>query len=66
VSEPILTDNGYGIVKVLEKQDPKAEELNAAKDTFREELLADRRGRFLIISYTDRAKHGAFGRLQRQ
>jgi parvulin-like peptidyl-prolyl isomerase len=55
VSQPILTENGYGIVKVLEKQDPKPEELTATKVTFREELLNDHRGRF-FASYMDRAK----------
>ena len=55
VSQPILTENGYGIVKVLEKQDPKPEELNATKDTFREELLNEHRGRF-FASYMDRAR----------
>ena len=55
VSQPIPTDNGYGIVKVLEKQNPKPEELTTAKDKFREELLDDRRGRF-FVSYMDRAK----------
>lgn len=55
VSQPIVLDNGYGIVKVLEKQDLKPEEINAAKDKFREELLDDRRGRF-FASYMDRAR----------
>lgn len=52
-SQPILTENGYGIVKVLEKQKP--DELTTAKDKFREELLDERRGRF-FASYMDRAK----------
>lgn len=52
-SQPILTENGYGIVKVLEKQKP--DELTTAKDKFREELLGERRGRF-FASYMDRAK----------
>jgi hypothetical protein len=55
VSQPIMAENGYGIVKVLEKPDLKPEEISAAKDKFREELLDDRRGRF-FASYMDRAK----------
>ena len=55
VSQPIVAENGYGIVKVLEKPDLKPEEISAAKDKFREELLDDRRGRF-FASYMDRAR----------
>jgi peptidyl-prolyl cis-trans isomerase D len=55
VSQPIPTDNAYGIIKVLDRQNLKTEELGAAKDKFREELLNDRRGRF-FASYMDRAK----------
>jgi peptidyl-prolyl cis-trans isomerase D len=55
VSQPIPTDSAYGIIKVLDRQDLKPEELGAAKDKFREELLNDRRGRF-FASYMDRAK----------
>ncbi|MGE3179483.1 MAG: peptidyl-prolyl cis-trans isomerase [Vicinamibacterales bacterium] len=46
VSDVINTDNGAVIFKVLEKQEVSAEELTAQRDTFREELLGDRRGRF--------------------
>jgi peptidyl-prolyl cis-trans isomerase D len=46
VSDPIATDNGTAIVKVLEKQEVTPSELANVKDKFREEILADRRNRF--------------------
>jgi peptidyl-prolyl cis-trans isomerase D len=55
VSAPVATDSGYGIIKVLERPELTSEQLAAAKDTFREQLLDDRRGRF-FLSYMDRAK----------
>jgi peptidyl-prolyl cis-trans isomerase D len=45
-SDPIKTDNGSAIIKVLEKKEVTAAELATAKDKFREELLGDRRNRF--------------------
>jgi len=46
VSDPIATDNGTAIVKVIEKQEVSPSDWTSAKDRFREELLADRRNRF--------------------
>jgi len=46
VSDPIATDNGTAIIKVLEKQEVSPADWAAAKDRFREELLTDRRNRF--------------------
>ena len=46
VSDPISTDAGSAIVKVLEKQEVTDTEIAANKDRFREELLTDRRNRF--------------------
>ena len=46
VSDPIATDQGTAIVKVLEKQEVSPTELLSNKDRFREELLADRKNRF--------------------
>ena len=43
VSEPVVTDNGAAVVKVLERQDVKAEELTKQKDTLRGELLNERK-----------------------
>ena len=55
VSDPIATDTGAAIIKVLDKQETSAAELEHAKDAFREELLNDRRGRF-FASYMNKAK----------
>jgi peptidyl-prolyl cis-trans isomerase D len=55
VSDPIATDNGTAIVKVLEKQEVTPSELANVKDKFREELLADRRNRF-FSAYMLKAK----------
>ena len=55
VSDPIATDNGTAIVKVMEKKEVTAEEWTSAKDRFREELLNDRRGRF-FGAYMGKAK----------
>jgi len=46
VSDPIVTDNGAAIVKVVEKQEATPADFTAQKDKFREELLNDRRNRF--------------------
>jgi peptidyl-prolyl cis-trans isomerase D len=55
VSDPIATDTGSAIVKVLEKQEVKTEDWVSAKDRFREELLTDRRNRF-FSAYMVKAK----------
>jgi peptidyl-prolyl cis-trans isomerase D len=55
VSDPIATDNGAAVVKVLEKKEVTPEEWTSSKDRFREELLADRRNRF-FSSYMVKAK----------
>jgi parvulin-like peptidyl-prolyl isomerase len=46
VSDPIATDNGAAVIKVVEKQETTPSDFAAAKDRFREEVLADRRNRF--------------------
>ena len=46
VSDPIATDNGTAVIKVLEKKSVTPEEWTSSKERFREELLADRRNRF--------------------
>ncbi len=46
VSDPIATDNGTAIIKVLDRKEVTPEEWKNAKDRFREELLTDRRNRF--------------------
>jgi peptidyl-prolyl cis-trans isomerase D len=55
VSEPIATDNGTAVIKVLEKKDVTPEEWASSKDRFREELLTDRRNRF-FSAYMVKAK----------
>ncbi len=46
VSDPIVTDTGAVIVKVLERQDVKADELAKGRQGLRGELLNERRNRF--------------------
>jgi parvulin-like peptidyl-prolyl isomerase len=52
VSDAIVTDNGAAIVKVLERQDPKPEELATGRDTLKQELLNERRNRFYAAYMT--------------
>jgi len=42
VSDPIATDNGSAVIKVVEKKAVTTEEWNTSKDRFREELLDHR------------------------
>jgi peptidyl-prolyl cis-trans isomerase SurA len=46
VSDPIVTDTGAVIVKVLERSDAKPEELAKGTQALRDELLNERRNRF--------------------
>ena len=46
VSDPIPTDNGTAVIKVLEKKEVTPDEWTSSKDRFREELLNERRSRF--------------------
>jgi peptidyl-prolyl cis-trans isomerase D len=55
VSDPITTDNGAAIIKVLDKQQVTDTEITANKDRFREELLGDRKNRF-FSAYMGKAK----------
>jgi peptidyl-prolyl cis-trans isomerase D len=55
VSDPITTDNGTAVIKVVEKQEVTGDEWNNNRDRFREEILADRRNRF-FGSYMTKAK----------
>jgi len=55
VSDPITTDQGTVIIKVLEKQEVTPTELVSNKDRFRDELLADRKNRF-FSAYMAKAK----------
>jgi peptidyl-prolyl cis-trans isomerase D len=55
VSEPIATDNGSAVIKVVEKKEVTPEEWTSSKDRFRDELLTDRRNRF-FTAYMGKAK----------
>jgi peptidyl-prolyl cis-trans isomerase D len=55
VSDPIATDNGTAVIKVVEKKEVTPEEWASSKDRFREELLSDRRNRF-FSAYMAKAK----------
>jgi len=55
VSDPIATDNGTAVIKVLEKQEVTPEQLSAARDKFRDDMLTDRRNRF-FSAYMAKAK----------
>ena len=55
VSEPLTTSSGTVVIKVVEKQEATAADLASNKETFRAELLSDRRNR-LFSSYMVKAK----------
>jgi peptidyl-prolyl cis-trans isomerase D len=55
VSDPIVTDNGTVIVKVLERQDPAPADLASGKSTLKTELLNENRNRF-YASYMSKAR----------
>ena len=55
VSDPITTDNGAVVVKVLEKKAPTAEEIAAGKQQTKDELMNERRGRF-FAAYMAKAR----------
>jgi len=55
ISGPLQTETGTALIKVLEKQEVTDADLEANKDRFREELLADRRNRF-FSAYMVKAK----------
>jgi peptidyl-prolyl cis-trans isomerase D len=55
VSNPITTDNGIAIVKVVERKDVTPAEFASAKDQFRTEVLGERRNKF-FSAYMVKAK----------
>jgi peptidyl-prolyl cis-trans isomerase D len=55
VSDPIATDNGSAVIKVLEKKEVTPDEWTSSKDRFRGEMLTDRRNRF-FTAYMGKAK----------
>jgi parvulin-like peptidyl-prolyl isomerase len=55
VSDPITTDTGIAVIKVLQKQEVTTADFTANKDKFRDDLLTDRRNRF-FSAYMGKAK----------
>ncbi|MFL6279211.1 MAG: peptidyl-prolyl cis-trans isomerase [Vicinamibacterales bacterium] len=55
VSDPIVTDNGTVIVKMLERQDPPASDVATGKASLKTELVNERRSRF-YASYMAKAR----------
>ena len=55
ISQPIATDTCSAVIKVLEKQEVTPQELDANRQKFRDDLLADRRNRF-FAAYMSKAK----------
>ncbi len=55
VSDPITTDNGSAVIKVVQKQEVTPAEWQSAKARFRDEMLTDRRNRF-FSAYMVKAK----------
>lgn len=55
VSDPIVTDNGAVVVKVVEKKEVTPAELSAGRTQLRDELLNERRNRF-YASYMTKAR----------
>ena len=52
VSDPITTDTGAVVVKVLEKQEPTAKETADGRQQMKDELMNERRGRFFAAYMT--------------
>jgi len=52
VSDPVVTENGAAIVKVVERKDVIADELAKQKDALRTELLAERKNKFFAAYMT--------------
>ena len=55
VSDPIRTENGAAVVKVLERTDVTPEQIAEGKGTLRDDMLNERRGRF-YSSYMSKAR----------
>jgi parvulin-like peptidyl-prolyl isomerase len=57
VSDPIQTNDGSVIVRVVEREDVTPEKLKQAREAFRAELLNERRARF-FNAYMNKAREG--------
>lgn len=65
VSEPITTENGAAIVRVLEREEPTADEIAKGREQMKDELLNERRGRF-FASYMTKARERMTVRINNQ
>ncbi|HEY2434427.1 MAG TPA: peptidylprolyl isomerase [Vicinamibacterales bacterium] len=52
VSDPIVTENGAAVVKVVERKDPTPQEMAKDQDAVRNELLNDRKQKFFAAYMT--------------
>ena len=52
VSDPVVTENGAAIVKVIERKDVAADELAKQKDSLRTEILNERKNKFYAAYMT--------------
>ena len=65
VSDPITTDTGTVVVKVLERANPTPEEIKAGLQSTKDQLLNERRGRF-FAAYMTKAKERMTVRINRE
>ena len=65
VSDPITTDTGAVVVKVLERKDPTPEEIKDGHRATKDQLLNERRGRF-FAAYMSKAKEKMTVRINRE
>ena len=65
VSDPITTDTGAVVVKVLERKDPTPEEIKDGHRATKDQLLNERRGRF-FAAYMSKAKERMTVRINRE
>ena len=52
MSDPVVTENGAAIVKVIERKDVADDELAKQKDTLRAEILNERKNKFFSAYMT--------------
>jgi peptidyl-prolyl cis-trans isomerase D len=52
VSDPVVTENGAAIIRVVERSEPKPDELDKARESLRNELLNDRKQKFFAAYMT--------------
>ena len=65
VSDPITTDTGAVVVKVVERKDPTPEEIKEGHRATKDQILNERRGRF-FAAYMTKAKERMSVRINRE